>query len=96
MHKNVEIVIGRLATDATLLRRFSEAPDEVLTEVTGTGLELTPVEFAALCATSPAAFTSVALLLDRRLLRTARSTNGPAINLPEPEDTTQPESNNEQ
>jgi hypothetical protein len=71
MHKNVEILIGRLATDAALRRRFTAAPGRVLAELDGRGLALTAVEREALAATDPAAFAALADALDRRLLRAA-------------------------
>jgi hypothetical protein len=67
MHKNVEVVIGRLATDSKLLRRFSESPGTVLSELIEQGLELTDVEFQALALTSADVLASIAQLLDRRL-----------------------------
>ncbi|MBX7187570.1 MAG: hypothetical protein K1Y01_20670 [Vicinamibacteria bacterium] len=67
MHKNVEVVIGRLATDSKLLRRFSESPSAVLSELIEQGLELTDVEFQALAVTNGDVLGSIAQLLDRRL-----------------------------
>ncbi len=67
MHKNVEVVIGRLATDSKLLRRFSESPGAVLSELIEQGLELTDVEFQALAVTNGDVLWSIAQLLDRRL-----------------------------
>lgn len=64
MHRNVERLIGRLATDPELQRRFSERPLEVLREQ---GLELTPTELEALAALSPEAFRDFSDRLDPRI-----------------------------
>jgi hypothetical protein len=69
MHKNVEAVIGRLATDPALLRRFAGSPAAVLEELCAQGLELTPVEREALAATDAEALRCFAGSLDRRLRR---------------------------
>lgn len=64
MHRNVEILIGRLATDLGLQRRFIERPEGVLHEL---GLELTAVEFEALTALDPQALLTFSLHLDPRI-----------------------------
>lgn len=71
MHKNVETLIGRLATDATLRRRFAANAAAVLAELSEQGLELTKVEIEALAATDPEALGSFAETLDRRLRKAA-------------------------
>lgn len=71
MHKNVEILIGRLATDATLRRRFAANAVAVLAELSEQGFELTQVEIEALAATDPEVLGSFAQTLDRRLRRAA-------------------------
>jgi hypothetical protein len=81
MHRNVEVLIGRLATDPDLRDRFARAPFDVLREQR---LELSEVEIAALAATNPDAFRALAAALDARLRRaplTAESrTAGGALN----------------
>lgn len=69
MHRNVETLIGRLATDPKLRRRFAERPTALLEELSEQGLELTNVEIEALAATDPEALHSFAGSLDRRLLK---------------------------
>jgi len=64
MHRNVETLIGRLATDPKLRRRFADRPATALEEQ---GLELTSVELEALAATDSEALHSFAGALDRRL-----------------------------
>lgn len=64
MHKNVEVLIGRLATDPALQRRFAEQPLQVLAEQR---LELSEVEIAALLATDLAALRTFSEALDTRL-----------------------------
>src|SRR5262245_27852024 len=68
MHKHVELLIGRLATDPSLQRRFTEQPFEV---IRAERLELTDVEVAALSATAPAAFRAFTDALDARLRKAA-------------------------
>lgn len=72
MHKNVEVLIGRLATDPQLRRSFAEDPDACLEAQRELGFELTPVELEALAATAPEAFETFALALDPRLRRAPR------------------------
>lgn len=69
MHKNVEIVIGRLATDPGLRIRFAEDPRGFLSEQ---GLELSEIEASALAATDPTAFRALAEALDARLKKASR------------------------
>jgi hypothetical protein len=73
MHRNVELLIGRLATDPKLRRRFAANPEAVLRELSERGLELSEVELEALATTNPEAFRSLAGALDARL-RKAPST----------------------
>lgn len=68
-HRNVETVIGRLATDPGLRRRFAEDPGRVLRELKAQGIELTSVELDALAATDSRAIRSFAEALDRRIRR---------------------------
>lgn len=73
MHKNVEHLLGRLATDPKLRRRFAANPEQLLRELVGAGLELTEVELAALAATRPESLHTFAATLDARLRRAARA-----------------------
>ena len=63
----VEIVLGRLATDEALRRRFRQAPASVLRELIDVGLELSRVELGALQALDAAALQSFARAVDARL-----------------------------
>jgi len=63
----VEVIIGRLATDEGLRRRFVGNPAAVLDELCGQGCELSPVEIRALAALDQAAIIAFAEALDRRL-----------------------------
>ena len=65
----VEVVLGRLATDVALRRRFRESPGTVLRELIASGLELTPLECDALVGLEPAALQTFASAVDRRLRR---------------------------
>ena len=69
MHRNVELLIGRLATDSKLRRRFAAGPEDLLRELVERGLELTEIELAALAATPPEALGALAAALDARLRR---------------------------
>lgn len=66
MHRHVELLLGRLATDPTLLERFARQPREVLREQ---GFALTEVELEALASTAPAALRALSAALDDRLRR---------------------------
>jgi hypothetical protein len=68
-HRNVEALIGRLATDPTLQRRFARNPTAVLNEFRDQGYELTLLELEALAATDADAIRSFADALDRRIRR---------------------------
>jgi hypothetical protein len=66
-HRNVETVIGRLATDPLIRRRFLENPAAVLRQFQKEGCELTAVEIDALAATDPEAIRLFAQSIDRRI-----------------------------
>ena len=68
-HRGVEITLGRLATDEAARRRFHSNPLLALRELTEHGIELNPVELAALAALAPAAIQTLAQALDPRLQR---------------------------
>jgi len=70
MHKHVEVLIGRLATDAEFRRRFEESPVAVLLEQR---MELSEIEVAALSALDPAALHAFAAVLDARLRKVSLS-----------------------
>jgi hypothetical protein len=70
-HRNVETLIGRLATDPMLRRRFTQDPAAVLGELRDQGVELTPVEIEALASTDPGAIRAFAEALDRRIRKAA-------------------------
>src|SRR5262245_35037453 len=59
-HRNVETLIGRLATDPALRRRFAHDARAVLKELREQGYELTPVEREALASTDADAIASFA------------------------------------
>jgi hypothetical protein len=68
-HRNVETLIGRLATDPALRRRFAGDPAAVLGELREQGYELTSVELEALAATDAEALRALAETLDARIRR---------------------------
>jgi len=65
--KNVELIIGRLATDEEFRRQFQTEPATALRELMEHGIELTRSEVAALVATDSSVFDRVAEALDPRL-----------------------------
>ena len=67
--RNVEALIGRLATNPIVRRRFADDPAAVLREFQGEGYELTAIELDALAATDPDAIRSFAESIDRRIRR---------------------------
>lgn len=64
--KNVEIVIGRLATDEEARERFLDDPAAAIAALRD-GIELTAIEAEALAATPRQALEALALALDPRL-----------------------------
>jgi len=60
-------VLGRLATDEALRIRFRRSPALALREILALGVELSPVELAALESVDPAALHVFAQTLDPRL-----------------------------
>jgi hypothetical protein len=79
-HRNVETLIGRLATDSLFRRRFLENPRKVLAEYREHGFELTTVENDALAGMDTQAMKTFAEAVDRRIQR---------VELPQPESTTE-------
>jgi hypothetical protein len=77
MHKNVELLLGRLVTDSYLLRRFAQDPGGFLRSLVERGFELTTVEVDALTSLDPAAVDTFAGVLDRRLRHAAITTTQP-------------------
>jgi hypothetical protein len=65
--KNVELIVGRLATDEDFRRLFQTDPAKSINELTEHGIELTRSEVAALVATDTKVFDRVAEALDPRL-----------------------------
>ena len=66
-HRNVETLIGRLATDPALRRRFAFDPSAAVRAFREEGHELTLVELEALASTDIDAIRSFAGALDRRI-----------------------------
>ncbi len=65
--RSVEQVIGRLATDEELRRRFEENREAVIAEMVASGLLLTPVEQRALIDVDFSACKRFARCLDPRI-----------------------------
>jgi hypothetical protein len=79
MHRNVETLIGRLATDARLRDEFTADPAALLAALLEDGVELTEIELEALAETDSAALQRFAQALDPRLrkARLARDRRAP-------------------
>ena len=60
-------MLGRLATDEAVRHRFRQAPAQTLRELIASGIELTPVELAALESLDGYAVNRFAQALDPRL-----------------------------
>jgi hypothetical protein len=63
----VEMLIGRLVTDEAFRSRFLGDPGVVLRDLRDRGLELSPIEIAALAGTDRGLWTMAADRLDPRL-----------------------------
>lgn len=70
-HRAVEIVLGRLATDEALRKRFEAGAAQALEEFQAQGLELSAVERAALESLDASALAEFARSLDARLQKAA-------------------------
>jgi len=60
----IEIVVGKLVTDATLREAFLTAPHETLRGLIDQGMHLTRAEITALIAIDPRLWTSTAAHID--------------------------------
>jgi hypothetical protein len=67
--RNVELLLGRLLTDAELRRQFVRAPHAVIEEFRRQGWELTDGEVDALSATDATTWSEFASHIPSRLRR---------------------------
>lgn len=74
--KNVEMVIGRLATDEETRERFLEAPQAEIASMRREGLELTAIEAEALAALPAPPLEALADAIDPRLQKASLKTGG--------------------
>lgn len=74
--KNVEIVIGRLATDEEARERFLDDPRAEIVWLRHGGLELTSIEVEALAALPRKPLEALAEALDPRLQKASLKTRG--------------------
>jgi len=74
--KNVEIVIGRLATDETLRARYLADPAAMLRSLGEAGLVLNAVEVEALLEMPEEAWVALAAAVHPRLQKIAWSEDG--------------------
>jgi hypothetical protein len=70
-HRGVEVVLGRLVTDEVLRERFAAGAGRALEELMHQGVELSPVERAALTVLDARALERFAAALDPRLQKAA-------------------------
>jgi hypothetical protein len=70
--RGVEIVLGRLATDAGLRDRFCVAPRRVLRALIADGIELSRIEISALRSLDRPALRRFAAAIDSRLQKARR------------------------
>lgn len=66
-HRTIEMLIGRLVTDEQFRTEFVANPEATLLSLRERGLELSPIEMAALVRTDPIVWTRAAEALDPRL-----------------------------
>jgi hypothetical protein len=83
--RSVEAVIGRLATDEDLRRRFREAPERVLRELAADGLELTTTEVASLVACGRRCVDAIAGVIDPRLEKASLKTRNEGARVESPQ-----------
>ena len=74
--RNVEIVIGRLATDEEVRERFLEDPQAEVAAMRREGLELTAIEVEALASLPTSPLEALADALDPRLQKASLKTSG--------------------
>jgi hypothetical protein len=74
-HRNVETLLGRLATDPALRQRFAENRKAALAEFGAQGYQLTEVEIEALASIDADAIEAFATALDERLRKAAQQDN---------------------
>lgn len=67
MHRTIELLIGRLVTDERFRAEFLADPEALLHGLRERGLDVSPIEIAALVATDRELWTRTADALDRRL-----------------------------
>lgn len=68
-HRHVETLIGRLATDPQLRRRFEDGPLALLHDLVAQGYELSSIEVEALASIDPESMRTFAGTLNPRLRR---------------------------
>jgi hypothetical protein len=67
VHRNIERLIGRLATDEDFRCAFQRNPQQTLIDAAAWGLDLSAVEVEAMLATDQTLWDRIAAELDSRL-----------------------------
>src|SRR5262245_51291740 len=73
--RGVEVVLGKLATDAALRRQFKQSPRQALQKFIADGIELTRVECASLESLDWAALERFAKTVDPRIQKACARTS---------------------
>jgi hypothetical protein len=74
VHRHIERLIGRLATDEDFRHAFQRNPHKTLHDATAWGLDLSAIEIEALLATDQTLWDRIAGELDARLQKASLKT----------------------
>ena len=74
MHRHIEVLIGRLATDEDFRHAFQRDPQRTLSDAAAWGLALSQIEVSALLATDQTLWERIAVELDSRLQKASLRT----------------------
>lgn len=75
MHRHIELLIGRLATDEDFRNAFQRDPEKTLADAAAWGLALSAIEVNALLSTDQTLWDRIARDLDSRLQKASFRTS---------------------
>ena len=75
MHRHIELLIGRLATDEDFRDAFQRDPEKTLADAAAWGLALSAIEVNALLSTDQTLWDRIARDLDSRLQKASFRTS---------------------
>ena len=75
MHRHIELLIGRLATDEDFRDAFRRDPEKTLADAAAWGLALSAIEVNALLSTDQTLWDRIARDLDSRLQKASFRTS---------------------